>query len=346
LVEVDLSRWAVVSYKDDTGLGREAQVLRTILGLGYHLVSPSKQIEGLPLEGPNEIPFERDLSLPELKAILSRLEGIIFFESNYWHPQLLSVAKELGLKIVCAPNWEWFDGDDAQWQHCDLFVCYSRFTEKIVTSYGWHKTVVIPAPLDLARFAQRHIAGPARTFIHNAGLVNEDDRKGTRDTILAFKRIARKDISLKVRMQKEVDLPEIDERIQVIVGNLKEPQALYAEGDVAIQPSKMEGIGFMVLEPFCCGMPVITLDYPPMNEYIKTPELLVRKQWFKRNALPSHWIKHAHLRLPDLADLSKKIAWCADNDMTAIALGNRKLAEETFAPEILKTKWFTALSKL
>jgi glycosyltransferase involved in cell wall biosynthesis len=343
---MDMSRWAVVSYKDDTGLGREAMVLRKILGLGYHLVSPSKQIEGLPLHGPNEILLERDCPEDTLRAMLDKLEGIIFFESNYWHPQLLSMAKELGLKLVCAPNWEWFDGKDAQWRFCDLFVCYSRFTQKIVTSYGWHKTAFIPAPLKLNDFPKRHISGPARLFIHNAGLVNEDDRKGTRDTIIAFKRVKRKDISLIVRMQKEVELPELDERIKIIVGNLKEPYDLYASGDVAIQPSKMEGVGFMVLEPLCAGMPVITLDYPPMNEYVKSPELLVRKQWFKRKALPSHWIKHAHLRLPDLGDLSRKIAWCAENDLVSIAASNRKFAEETFAADIQKKKWMDALSQL
>ncbi len=343
---MDLSRWAVVSYKDDTGLGREAIVLRTILKLGYHLVSPSKQIEGLPLEGAAEILLDRDCPESELRAILGKLEGIIFFESNFWHTQLLPVAKELGLKIICAPNWEWFNGEEEQWRYCDLFVCYSQFTENIVHSYGWLKTVVIPAPLDLTRFPKRLIAGPARQFIHNAGLVNEDDRKGTRDTILAFKQVRRQDISLVVRMQKEAELPEVDERIQVIVGNLKEPRALYETGDVAIQPSKMEGIGFMVLEPLCSGMPVITLDYPPMNEYVKTPELLVRKQWFKRKALPSHWIKHAHLRLPDLGDLAKKIAWCADHDLSAIAASNRQFAEQTFAPEMLKTKWLDALRQL
>ena len=43
-------------------------------------------------------------------------------------------------------------------------------------------------------------------------------------------------------------------------GNLKDPADLYKEGDAAIQPSRMEGLGFMVLEPVCCGMPVITTD--------------------------------------------------------------------------------------
>ena len=141
-------------------------------------------------------------------------------------------------------------------------------------------------PLSIYRDFPPVILLAARAFIHNAGLVNEDDRKGTRDSILAFRKVKRKDISLIVRMQKAVPLPELDERIKVQVGNLADPKELYATGEVAIQPSKLEGVGFMVIEPLCSGMPVITLDYPPMNEYVRMPELLVRRNGLKERVFP------------------------------------------------------------
>ena len=161
----------------------------------------------------------------------------------------------------------------------------------------------------------RSVAGPARIFVHNAGLVDPDDRKGTRDTIESFLRTRRKDIRLIVRIQKEAPLPEMDERIDVQVGNVQNHADLYRNVDVAIQPSKMEGIGFMILEAVCAGLPVITTDYPPMNEYVLQPELRVRTHWWKRKAFPTAWVNHAHLRLPRRADLVRCMEWCADQDM-------------------------------
>lgn len=343
----DFSKWAVVSHKDDSGLGRLATDLRSILGLGYRIVAPSNRIEGHPLEGPRERLLDPAFSDDELGSTLSGLEGIIFPECvNRWHPRLYAIGKSLGLKIVCIPMWEWFQGRDQEWRDCDLLVCHSQWTENIVRSYGWQKTVRIPPTVDLSQFPKRAIEGPARLFVHNAGIVNPDDRKGTRDSILAFRKVKRKDITLIVRMQNKVPLPQLDRRIEVIVDNLAQPGDLYSTGDVAIQPSKLEGLGLMVIEPLSCGIPVITTDYPPMNEYVQSKEMLVRKRWFKRKGFPTNWVKHAHLRLPDVNDIARKIEWCASNDLAEISKINREFAQANLMPEHLKQSWSEALSNL
>ncbi len=286
-----------------------------------------------------------DYSDEQVKSALQGLEGIIAPERTF-HPRLFQLSRDLGIKTVCIPNWEWFKSDSDEWKYCDLFVCQSEMTLSVLRRLGWRNTVQIPVALDLLRFPFRHIKGPGRLFVHNAGLVDADDRKGTRDTILAFRRIKRNDIRLIVRLQKETELPELDQRIDLRIGNLSDPSQLYSEGDVAVQPSKMEGNGFMVLEPLCAGMPVITLDYPPMNEYVRTRELLVRKQWFKRKAFPSQWVRQAHLRLPDIGDLARKIEWCANNDLSNVSAGNRNFAENLFCRLTLKDKWCEALRNL
>ncbi|MFQ3577995.1 MAG: glycosyltransferase, partial [Verrucomicrobiia bacterium] len=145
---------------------------------------------------------------------------------------------------------------------------------------------------------------------------------------------------------READLPEIDERIEVHVGNQPKIRALYAEGDVAIQPSKMEGIGFMVLEPVASGMPTITLDYPPMNEVVAEKELLAKRRWFKRKALPSAWVKHAHLRLPSIRDLASKIAMCAERDLGPYSQRNRAWAQSEFDRVWLAEKWEEAVARI
>jgi len=40
------------------------------------------------------------------------------------------------------------------------------------------------------------------------------------------------------------------------------------KSNYAVQPSKVEGLGLSIIEPLCMGVPVLTIDIPPMNEYI------------------------------------------------------------------------------
>lgn len=342
---IDYSNWAVVSYKDDTGLGREAANLRRVLGVGIHIVIPSQRLQGHPLEAITDRPLAVDADEETLERVLEGLEGLLVLERPF-HPKLLQKAKQMGLKTVAVPNWEWFNGKAPEWTFCDLFLCQSVFTETVLRSYGWTNTAQVPVVLDLKQFPPRVVSGKAKLFVHNAGLVDADDRKGTRDTIKAFMLCKVPDIRLQVRLQKEVELPRLDERVQVLVGNLADPADLYVAGDVAIQPSKMEGIGFMVIEPMAVGMPVITLDYPPMNEYIRTPELLVRKRWFKRKSFATNWIAHAHLRLPDLNDLARTIQWAANNDVGKISQFNRARSEQMFSRENIIAVWTAAIQRV
>lgn len=344
-MKVDFSRWAVAAHNDDTGFGRMAADMRTVLGLGGQIVVPSERLADRPL-GPNDRLLRRDDPEAAVEAALAGWDGIVFFERPAWHPRLLEMARARGVRSVCVPMWEWFHGRAREWQACDLFACPSEFSERVVRSYGWRNTCVLPWTLDLARFPARRVTGPARRFVHNAGLVDHDDRKGTRDTIEAFMRVKNPALRLLVRMQKDAPLPPHDSRVEVQVGNLGDPAQLYATGDCAIQPSKMEGIGFMVIEPAVSGLPVITLDYPPMNEAVSQPELRVRKRWFKRRAFPTAWVKHAHLRLPDTGDLARRIAWCATNDLTEVSRANRAWAEARFDRTKLVAAWSEALSAL
>lgn len=342
----DFSRWAVVAHKDDTGFGRQAADCRAVLGIGRHFVIPSERLTDHPIDGVTEQMLSPQAPDDQVRSMLAQVDGILFFERPNWHPRLLSIARSLGVHTVCVPNWEWFRHAAPEWQHCDLFICPSQFTARILNRYKFVNTVVLPWPLDLAKLPHREIKGPARTFIHNAGLVDHDDRKGTHDTIQAFQRVTRDDIRLIVRLQKPISLPELDARITLEVGNRSEVADLYRIGDVCIQPSKMEGIGFMILEAAACGFPVITTDAPPMNEYVVQPELRCATRWFRRRAFPTRWVPHAHLRLPSPRDLTRRIAWCANHDMTFFSESARALAETTFSADRIREVWRGALNTL
>jgi glycosyltransferase involved in cell wall biosynthesis len=338
------SDWAVYSHKDNTGFGRMANDVRSILRLGYHFVIPSERLSNHPVDGIAEHWLPKDAPDELVRSLLVGIEGIIFFERPTWHPRILRIAHEMGVSSVCVPMWEWFDGNAPEWKYCDVFACPTKFTERVVRSYGFTNTCHLTWPVDLAKLPKRTVTGQARHFIHNAGLVDADDRKGTRDTIKAFCRLDHHDIKLTVRMQKAAELPPFDERVEIVTGNLENVSDLYSAGDIAVQPSKMEGIGFMVLEPVCSGLPVITTDYPPMNEFVHQTELRCRPKFWRRKAFASQWIRHAHLKLPSIRDLTHRMAWAASNDLTPISAYNRHWAEATYNPDLLRSAWAKALT--
>src|SRR5262249_11062587 len=50
-------------------------------------------------------------------------------------------------------------------------------------------------------------------------------------------------------------------------GAPEDNRRLYIDGDVCVQPSHWEGIGLQLLECQAAGLPLVTTDAPPMNEY-------------------------------------------------------------------------------
>lgn len=341
LIDSEFRNWAVVSYNDDTGLGRMAEDARAVLGIGHQLVIPSRRMKTKPLRD-GDFLLTGENAASDLMAFLAERDGILVLEKADWTDELLPVARQLGLTIAAVPMWEWFRAEDPSWQFCDLFICPNRKCYEVVRAFGYDNAVQLPWPLNLARLPHRRVTGPAQTFIHNGGLMDHDDRKGTRDAIRAFGRRANRETRLIVRLQAAAELGDVREGIEVQIGNVPDVADLWKEGDVAIQPSKMEGIGFGILEPVCSGVPVITLDAAPMNEY--AAELLVEPRWFKRKAFASQWVSQAHLRIPSQRGLARTIDLAANIDLEEISLRQRAWAEETFDPATLRAQWARAHS--
>jgi glycosyltransferase involved in cell wall biosynthesis len=343
---MDLSNWAVVGFKDDTGIGRMCQDIQNVLGVRKHLVAPSERMKTKEIFQPQEYLMSEKQDIDTLILQMKTLDGIICIERLHWNPLLITAAQKLGLKIVCVPMWEWFRGTDTEWNIVDRFLCPNQKSLEVLHSYGFSNAHKVNWALNISSLPIRKINGAAQTFFHNAGLVDHDDRKGTNIVVEAFTKIKNPDLRLIIRMQKKKPLPKLDERIDVRVCNLQNPSELYLEGDAAIQPSMMEGLGFMVLEAVCCGLPVITTNAPPMSEYVCNHLMRARKQIFKRKsfAYKSAAIKHSHLTPPSISSLVNRIEWCSRNDLTNISNENRLFGEKRFNKESLKKEWIAALS--
>jgi glycosyltransferase involved in cell wall biosynthesis len=115
------------------------------------------------------------------------------------------------------------------------------------------------------------------TFFHSAGL--SPRRKGADLVLRAFSKIVGP-ARLVLHTQLDLDraMPRLrgmmsylarEERLRVITQTVPAP-GLYHLGDVYVYPSRLDGIGLSVPEALACGLPVITCDQPPMNEFVNS----------------------------------------------------------------------------
>lgn len=112
------------------------------------------------------------------------------------------------------------------------------------------------------------------TFFHSVGM---SERKGTDILLEAFvegecykraKLIVHTQIPIeKVCKYNKSQLKEYG--IDVIEKTVTAP-GLYYLGDVYVYPTRLDGLGLTMYEALSCGIPVITSDFPPMNEAVNS----------------------------------------------------------------------------
>lgn len=343
----DFTKWAVIGYNDDTGIGNQLDAIKHDIGISKHLVIPSEKLKTKPLKNSDEILVEKNTSESKLESMLQGVDILLFIEIYGWHQDLLVVAKKLKIKTVCLVNWEWFNPDDPNWRKVDFLAAATRYTISFLKGLGFSNLLYLPPPIKLEDLPERAITGKGRSFFHNAGIIDDDDRKATHTVIRAFSKVKNPEIQLLIRSQHPVDLKVDDSRIIIHRGNLLDRADLYREGDVAIQPSKLEGVGFNILEPVACGVPTITTDCEPMNEWVSERFLLVKTSFWKKKSFSNKMagIKHAFLCSPSVGALSKAIEWCASNDLSEISIGQRAAAVSLLAKDKLRLAWEKELQK-
>jgi len=114
------------------------------------------------------------------------------------------------------------------------------------------------------------------TFFHSAGM--NPYRKGTDFLIRAFSNLDVDNSKLIIHTQISIlkFFPFLNKicknliqakKLEIILKTVSSP-GLYHKGDVYVYPTRLEGIGLSIVEANSCGMPVITTNQAPMNEFI------------------------------------------------------------------------------
>jgi glycosyltransferase involved in cell wall biosynthesis len=183
------------------------------------------------------------------------------------------IWRSRGIRWVNVAHWDWFDSSRmTDWKACDL-VSPIPLCQRGLGALGLSSTF-LPVPIDTDRFRFRPRT-TADVFLSIYGYGGPDNRRGFPEILKAWSAMASPP-QLLVRAQKDpVEIPQAARGgpLRVRVENLEDPAQLFSEGDVALQPSRYEGVGVTLLEAQACGLPVIAVDAEPMNQL--APDLLV-----------------------------------------------------------------------
>jgi glycosyltransferase involved in cell wall biosynthesis len=203
----------------------------------------------------------------------NQIDLVLFNEQRWWGAVIGS--RRMGVSTVAYVDY--YTADTVPLFHLyDGILCntkrhysvFKNFPEAHFVAWGSAINLFKPGPRWGSR--QKDVI-----FFHSAGLGGPNDRKGTGKLIEAFCQVngpARLIIHSQIALQ---DFPkdwkeQIDRNsaITVIEGTIK-PPGYFARGDLYVYPTRLEGIGLSLVEALSCGLPVITTNNAPMNEFVR-----------------------------------------------------------------------------
>lgn len=195
----------------------------------------------------------------EIEQFVKSVDIVLFVETPFFK-HLLPLCKQHGKRVVCVPMLEWTPPmSSGSWlTGVDLFICPTRQCADELSSVV--PGVYFPWPIDTRRFQFRQRFS-CEVFLFLNGHGGWKGRKGAA-TVRKVKEIW-PDMRLLVGSQVSQQWPERTEVLPAADSNAK----LYDKGDVLLAPHSIDGLGLELMEAMACGMPVITTEGEPWNEF-------------------------------------------------------------------------------
>ena len=212
------------------------------------------------------------ISWPQFKKwiVENSIELVIFNEQQDW--EIVVDIAQLGVKSVAYIDYytkttiPFFDIYDAVICHTKRH--YSVFKDHFQAFYiPWGTNVDLFKPKPKPN-------GKSLIFFHSAGMGGINNRKGTDILVKAFNKLDYEALLIihaqvpSIKFGKEInEIINYNKKIKYIEKTVSAP-GLYYLGDIYVYPSRLEGLGLTIMEALSSGLPVITTDSPPMNEFV------------------------------------------------------------------------------
>lgn len=220
-------------------------------------------------------PVDTAIDIPDFDNWLQKnsIELVFFNEQQCWEPIIFCNKK--GLKTGAYIDY-YTEETIPLFALYDFLICN---TKRHYSAFSWHpQCSYVPWGTDIYLFNNNYFAPVNEgkiTFFHSAGM--NPIRKGTDSVIRAFQRlngnsklIIHSQVNLKEwlpDLSNDITSLEQSGKLECIRKTITAP-GLYHLGDVYVYPSKLDGIGLTIIEALACGLPVITSNYAPMNEFV------------------------------------------------------------------------------
>ncbi len=284
--------------------------------------------------------YQEQISSSSLRRWIAehQLNAVFFNEFGQWYksaPHLAGEVRDAGCTAFGYLVLERFDADLAR--QYDVLLAPSRSYREIVAREGIHHTHPVPYSLDFREFPK---PGPHQTreqdgsfvFFHPAGRGGYHERKNTRAVLEAFSKISDPRARLVITTQKQDLLAnlEIPAQVTILDKDLARSDliAQFYSAHYTVLPSRWETIGIPILESMAAGTPVITLDGPPMNEFVTHEETGLLVQPSELRHLDEIYVPSLEVNPNALADSMRR---SMDTKLwTSMAKTSRAAAEELY----------------
>ena len=233
---------------------------------------------------------------------------VVFFNEEY-DLGLVEVVKQCGVKTVGYYVWELFDPQYVT--SCkslyDKIICPTKACYEKFKNLGMDNVEYIRWGVELNLFKPQERPENKRVrFFHPAGWGGLHARRGTQFVLDAFQKLNVSNAELLIHTQHGSGVQESD-NIKIIYGTVPREEIirLYQESDVAVLPSKWEGLGLTFLESIGCGLPIITVDAQPMNEFVHHGETGFLCRVAERKSYEGIFVDGVHVDIDDMAEKMK-----------------------------------------
>lgn len=308
--KTDRLRIGLVGYNCNTGLGELNRQIAKYCEIDTWLLKPHDKVPTNPLAETCDTIVCKTGDKKKIEQFVRQVDCIVFCETPYY-TELVTYAQKHSKRLVCVPMLEWMPAGGRGWPKLvDLFLCptkqcYDAFSKTVPCKY-------FPWPVDTAHFpySQRSVCNK---FLFIAGHGGWEGRKG-----IAVIQAARKiwpEMPLAVRSQVAADWHGCQ-----LLPSPASNSGLYSVGDVLVSPHSVDGLGLEPIEALASGMPVISTDGEPWNEFPSIGKIQagIEKRTIRR---PIDWY------LPDPASLVEICRGLLAEDISEQSKAGREWAE-------------------
>ena len=283
---------------------------------------------------PNDVIIKRYLEM-------YRPDVVLFMETPFSRA-LFTEAKKAGIKTIAIPMHETISA--SRLNPADLMICTCKEAWRKATHVN-RKMLFLPIGLGLFKYRNRK----GHRFVTNIGYGGVNDRRQSVKIIKAFEQVKSPKARLTVRCQHEFPqkCESNDKRIEFICKNYRHPAEIYEKGDISILPIAYGGYERSILESMASGMPCVTMDADPMNQYQHNPDFLMKPARVYK--LSQQWVVDTHYNEVSIPELTKKLEWLLTINTSKYSKEARRqaVAQSWESEEIdYKSTWLNTIREL